>query len=98
MDWEVWKWLDTGAVEFRVHAVSRPAQIANPLIRLGFHLLRRRERHAFLTHTKRRMRAFTELALAGEGPKLRHAAADLTARRRADDAAHDALARNARRT
>ena len=23
MDYEVWKWLDDGAVEFRLHAVSR---------------------------------------------------------------------------
>ena len=30
MDWQVWKWLDTGEVQFRVHAVSRPASIANP--------------------------------------------------------------------
>ena len=28
MDWEVWKWLDDGRVEFRVHAVSRPAPIS----------------------------------------------------------------------
>ncbi len=96
MDWEVWKWIETGTVEFRVHAVSRPADIANPFIRLGFHLLRRPERRAFLTSTKRRMLTFTELALAGEAPKVRHAAADLTARRAGDDAAHDALARNAR--
>ena len=44
MDWEVWKWLDDGHVEFRVHAVSRPALIPNPIVRLGFHLLRDRER------------------------------------------------------
>lgn len=96
MDWEVWKWLDTGAVEFRVHAVSRPAPIANPIIRLGFRLLRGPERRAFLASTTQRMRTFTELALAGANPQLRHAAADLTARRAAHDAAHDALARNAR--
>lgn len=63
MDWEVWKWLETGRVEFRVHSVSRTARIANPFIRLGFNLLRDRERHAFLENTKRRMRAFVELAL-----------------------------------
>ena len=52
MDWEVWKWLETGAVEFRVHAVSRAAPIPNPIVRLGFHLLRGRERDAFLQSTK----------------------------------------------
>ncbi len=36
MAWEVWKWLDDGAVEFRVHAISRPAPIGNPAVRLGF--------------------------------------------------------------
>ena len=43
MDYEVWKWLDTGAVEFRIHVVSRPSRIGSPLIRLGFFLFGRRE-------------------------------------------------------
>ena len=96
MAWEVWKWLDSGAVEFRVHAVSRRAPIGNPIVRLGFHLLRERERGAFLQSTKRRMRAFTELALqdAGRGEPLRSAAVELTARRsRPSDQAHDELTR-----
>jgi uncharacterized protein (UPF0548 family) len=100
MAWEVWKWLDDGRVEFRVHAVSRIAAIPNPLIRLGFHLLRDRERQAFLESTKRRMRTFTELALAGEDPgrSIRRAAAAETARSARDaDAAHEALARSIRR-
>jgi uncharacterized protein (UPF0548 family) len=68
MDWEVWKWLGDGRVEFRVHAVSRPAPIPNPIVRLGFHLLRGRERRAFLESTGERMRTFTGLALEREGP------------------------------
>lgn len=95
MDWEVWKWRRDGRVEFRVHAVSREAPIPNPFVRLGFHLLRARERAAFLESTKRRMRTFTELALsrADAGDAIRDAAADLTARpssRR--DPAHDSVA------
>jgi uncharacterized protein (UPF0548 family) len=100
MGWEVWKWLDDGHVEFRVHAVSRPARIPNPIVRLGFHLLRDRERAAFLDSTKRRMRTFTELALADEDPAhtIRDAAAAVTARRiRGADAAHEAVARRIRR-
>ncbi len=96
MDWEVWKWLDTGAVEFHVHALSRPAPIANPIIRIGFHLLRRREREAFLQSTRTRMRALVEVALEHDGDPeaLRHAAAEHTARAaRPGDAAHDELAR-----
>jgi uncharacterized protein (UPF0548 family) len=100
MDWEVWKWLDDGHVEFRVHAVSRPARIPNPIVRLGFHLLRDREREAFLDSTKRRMLTFTELALADEDPDhtVRDAAAAVTARRmRGADAVHDAVAHRVRR-
>ncbi len=97
MDWEVWKWLDSGEVEFRVHSVSRRARIENPLVRLGFVVLRARERRAFLRSTQQRMRAFVELALEQEGRSrtIRDEAAQLTARPlRAADAAHDQLARN----
>ncbi len=97
MDWEVWKWLDSGEVEFRVHSVSRTARIENPLVRLGFLALRGRERRAFLRSTKQRMRAFVELALEREGPSraIRDEAAERTARPlRGADAAHDQLARN----
>ena len=101
MDWEVWKWLGDGRVEFRVHAVSRPASIPNPIVRLGVRLLRGRERRAFLDSTRTRMRAFTELALEREGAdrRVRNAAAQLTARAaRADDPAHEAVADNIRCT
>ena len=100
MDWEVWKWLDDGQVEFRVHAVSRPARIPNLIVRLGFHLLHERERDAFLDSTKRRMRTFTELALTDEDPDhtIRDAAAAVTARRvRGANAAHEAVADRVRR-
>jgi uncharacterized protein (UPF0548 family) len=99
MDWEVWKWIGDGRVEFRVHAVSRPAPIPNPVVRIGFHLLRGRERRAFLDSTRTRMRTFTELALERQGVdrRVRDAAAHLTARpARADDPAHDAVADNVR--
>lgn len=100
MDWEVWKWLEDGRVEFRVYAVSRPAPIPNPVVRVGFHLLRGRERRAFLDSTRERMRRFTELALEREvvHRQVRDAAAELTARpSRADDPAHDAVADNIQR-
>ncbi len=99
MDWEVWKWLDDGRVEFRVHAVSRPARIPNPIVRLGFHLLRAREREAFLNSTKQRMRTFTELAVAAEDsdPTIRDAAAAVTARRtRGAAAANEAMVHRVR--
>jgi uncharacterized protein (UPF0548 family) len=98
MDWEVWKWQRDGRVEFRVHAVARAAHIRNPVIRLGFHLLRQHERQAFLDSTKRRMLTFTKLALSDEhgSAEIRAAAADLTARpARRQDPAHDRVARSA---
>jgi uncharacterized protein (UPF0548 family) len=99
MDWEVWKWLDSGEVEFLVHAVSRPAHIPNPFVRVGFRLLRQHERSAFLESTKRRMRTFTELALEDHHSvdPLHEAATRLTARSmRGADAVHDELVRNLR--
>jgi uncharacterized protein (UPF0548 family) len=98
MDWEVRKWLDTGEVEFRVHAVSRPAPVPNPIIRIGFHLLRGRERAAFLESTRTRMRTLVEVALEHDGhpEALRRAAAQSTARpTRAGDSVHDELVRRA---
>jgi uncharacterized protein (UPF0548 family) len=100
MDWEVWKWLDSGEVEFRAHAVSRPAHITNPLVRAGFRLFGQHERKTFLESTERRMRTFTELTLAHKHvvEPLHEAAATLTARPlrdRAGAAVHDELVRNA---
>jgi uncharacterized protein (UPF0548 family) len=63
MDYEVWKWVDSGAVEFRIHAVSRAAAIANPIIRLGFRLVGRREQLRFARHACRRMAEFVEAEL-----------------------------------
>lgn len=97
MDWQVWKWLDSGDVEFRVHSVSRAAPVANPAIRLGFRVLEGRERRAFLESTRSRMRRFVELALQEDGREaaVRAAAQELTARpQRGARAAHDALARS----
>ena len=98
MDWQVWKWSDTGEVQFRVHAVSRPASIANPIIRVGFWLLRGHERAVFLDSTDTRMRSLTELALKRDsvGAAVREASPGLTARRlSANDPSHEQLARHA---
>lgn len=62
MDYEVWKWLDSGEVEFRIHVVSRPAQIPNPIVRLGFRLFGRREQVRFAKRACERMACL----LAGE--------------------------------
>jgi uncharacterized protein (UPF0548 family) len=59
MDYEVRKWLDSGEVEFRIHAVSRPAHIPNPVIRLGFRLFGRRVQRRFARHACQRMARLT---------------------------------------
>ena len=55
MDYQVWKWADTGEVEFRIHVVSRPARVPNPVIRLGFRVFGRREQVRFARRACERM-------------------------------------------
>jgi uncharacterized protein (UPF0548 family) len=55
MDYAVWKWLDDGSVEFRIHVVSRPARIPNRLIRLGFRLFGRGQQVRFARRACQRM-------------------------------------------
>ena len=59
MDYEVRKWLDSGEVEFRIHAYSRPAPIPNPLVRLGFRVFGRRVQRRFARHACLRMARLT---------------------------------------
>jgi uncharacterized protein (UPF0548 family) len=65
MDFAVWKWLEDGTVEFRIHAVSRRARIGNPVVRLGFRLLGRREQVRFARRACERMAELVEGELAG---------------------------------
>jgi uncharacterized protein (UPF0548 family) len=64
MSYEVRKWLDTGAVEFRIAAVSHRAGVGNPLVRLGFGLLGRREQLKYYRHTCEVMARRTTAAAA----------------------------------
>jgi hypothetical protein len=61
-DFEVWKWLDNGEVEFRTHAVSRPAE-TNAIVQLGFRLLGRHKQVEFGRRACRRMALLTEAIL-----------------------------------
>lgn len=68
MAWEVWKWQDTGAVEFHIHAFSRAAPSRDVLVRLGLRLFARREQLRFYRHACARMRSLTDAGLAaGDG-------------------------------
>jgi uncharacterized protein (UPF0548 family) len=59
MDWQVWKFPDSGDVLFRIHSFSRRARRGNPLLRIGFRLIGRREQLRFLKLTSERMARLT---------------------------------------
>jgi hypothetical protein len=65
-DYEVRKWLDTGDVEFRTHAFSRPAA-ADPFVLLGFRLLGRHKQVEFGRRACTRMALLTAAALQRGG-------------------------------
>jgi uncharacterized protein (UPF0548 family) len=71
MDYEVRKWLDTGEVEFRIHAYSRTAYIRNPLVRLGFRVFGRREQTKFARNACERMRRLVEAEPLATAPLSR---------------------------
>jgi uncharacterized protein (UPF0548 family) len=63
MHYELWKWLDTGDVEFRLRAVSKPAESGPFLLRTGFRLFGRRHQLRFYRQVCRRIRRLTEAQL-----------------------------------
>jgi uncharacterized protein (UPF0548 family) len=65
MSCEVRKWLDTGAVEFRIAAVSHRADVGNPLVGLGLALFGRREQLRFYRHACEQMARRTARAVVG---------------------------------
>jgi uncharacterized protein (UPF0548 family) len=73
MDWQVWKFPDSGEVLFRIHSFSRRARRGNPLLRLGFRFIGRREQLRFLKLTSERMARLTEGRMgrpASEAPAI----------------------------
>jgi len=63
MDYEVWKWLDTGDVEFRTCRFSRRAPAGNPIVGLGVRVFGRRQQVRFARHACDRMARLTAAAL-----------------------------------
>jgi len=61
-DFEVWKWLDSGEVEFRTHAISRAAE-TNPIVQVGFAVLGRHKQVEFGERACKRMALLTEVNL-----------------------------------
>jgi uncharacterized protein (UPF0548 family) len=72
MEYAVWKWLDDGAVEFRIHVVSRRAQVRNPIIRIGFRIVGRGRQVRFARRACERMAELVarELGRGGGGSAL----------------------------
>ena len=87
MDFEVWKWLDSGDVEFRIHAFSRPGSIRNPLVRVGFRLFGRREQIRFARHACDRIESLVKSERAPREPASVPRAADAIAVAPAGEAA-----------
>jgi len=66
MNYEIWKWLDSGDVEFRLFAYSRAAQTGPFLLRTGFRLFGRSPQLRFYRQICRRARRLTEAQLETE--------------------------------
>jgi NAD(P)-dependent dehydrogenase (short-subunit alcohol dehydrogenase family) len=59
MNYELWKWLDNGDVEFRVHGVWRPGGTRNPFLIIGFRLFGPYQRERFYAAACQRMVSMT---------------------------------------
>jgi uncharacterized protein (UPF0548 family) len=70
MDYQVYKWLDDGTVEFRLHAHSRASHEGPLWIRMGFRLVGRREQLRFYRRCCERMARLTarEIGVHDEPP------------------------------
>jgi hypothetical protein len=66
IDYEVRKWLDSGEVEFRIHAVSHPAKVDEMVVRIGFAIFGRRKQVEFAHSACARMAELTAAVLSGD--------------------------------
>jgi uncharacterized protein (UPF0548 family) len=67
ISYEVWKWIQTGRIEFRITAFSRRADPENLLVRIGFLLFGRKRQMQFGRKACDRMAELTGRALADAG-------------------------------
>jgi uncharacterized protein (UPF0548 family) len=75
MAWEIWKWQDSGAVEFHIHAFSRPAPTDSLVIRVGYRLFGRRQQLRFYRRACARIAALTGGAPGSPAATCRRAGA-----------------------
>ena len=69
MDYQIWKWLDTGEVEYRIHALAQVAKTRNPVLDLGFRLVGRRHQVRFARRCAERMKQLVESHLDAGRPE-----------------------------
>lgn len=69
MDYEIHKRLDSGDVEFHIHAFSKAAPISNPVVRLGFRLFGRHMQNKFARHALARMNQLVRSARSAPAAK-----------------------------
>lgn len=74
MRYELWKWLDTGDVEFHLKAISRAARKGPFLLRVGFRLFGRSNQLRFYRQICRRIKRLTESQLETERAALSRSA------------------------
>ena len=67
IDYEVWKWLDSGEVEFRIDAVSQAARGSHPLVDVGFRIFGRGRQKKFARNACEGMARLTQEALDQDG-------------------------------
>jgi uncharacterized protein (UPF0548 family) len=67
---EIWKFLTTGEIEFRIHAYSKTDVIRNPFYRLGFALFGRRLQRRFAATALTRMQEIVANRLSGVAQPL----------------------------
>jgi hypothetical protein len=80
IDYQVWKWLETGEVEYRIHAVAQVARTRRPVLDLGFRLVARGEQVRFARRCAQRMEQLIKSRLDGtRGEPTPRAAAGILA-------------------
>jgi uncharacterized protein (UPF0548 family) len=68
MTYQVWKWVDTGDVEFHIDRYVKPARMPNPIVRLGWTVFGRWMQVRFVHRCQRRMVRLVTDQLAGRDP------------------------------
>jgi len=81
MHYQVWKWLNTGNVEFRLHAVSKTADTGPKILRIGFRIIGRLNQLRFYRQVCRRISRLTHAELETQRAAMANVTATEVTRR-----------------